>query len=182
MSAEGAKAWYYANKDRAHLASRAWAEAHPERRKEISRKSALKRYYENLEKKREEARLRARTPEVRLRRAEQRRERLASDPVFKLVERYRTRVWRALKRGTQKANDTEGLLGCSFAALKVYLENQFLSGMTWENYGDGWHVDHKRPCASFNLVDPEQQKKCFHHTNLQPLWARDNILKGAKIV
>jgi HNH endonuclease. len=53
--------------------------------------------------------------------------------------------------------------------------------MSWDNYGrDGWHIDHIRPCASFDLTDPEQQRQCFHYTNLQPLWAADNIRKGAK--
>jgi len=52
--------------------------------------------------------------------------------------------------------------------------------MTWSNYGKGWHIDHIKPCASFDLSNPEQQKICFHYTNLQPLWAIDNIKKGAK--
>ena len=60
-----------------------------------------------------------------------------------------------------------------------YIEAQFKPGMTWERYGE-WHVDHIRPCASFDLTDPKQQKICFHYSNLQPLWAADNIKKGAK--
>ena len=63
------------------------------------------------------------------------------------------------------------------AELKAYLELQFTDGMTWENRGN-WHIDHIRPCASFDLTDPEQQKQCFHYTNLQPLWAADNLAKS----
>jgi hypothetical protein len=64
--------------------------------------------------------------------------------------------------------------------LRQHLEAQFTDGMSWDNYGrDGWHIDHIRPCASFDLTDPEQQRQCFHYTNLQPLWAADNIRKGA---
>ena len=52
--------------------------------------------------------------------------------------------------------------------------------MTWENHTPtGWHVDHIIPCAAFDLSKPEEQRKCFHYTNLQPLWAIDNIRKGA---
>ncbi len=55
--------------------------------------------------------------------------------------------------------------------------------MTWNNYGyDGWHLDHVIPCSSFNLTAVEQQKKCFHYTNLQPLWAHENYSKGIKII
>lgn len=71
------------------------------------------------------------------------------------------------------------LLGCSVEALKSHLEKLFTSGMSWTNYGK-WHIDHKRPCDSFDLSDPLQQKVCFHYTNLQPLWAFDNLSKGAK--
>jgi hypothetical protein len=85
-----------------------------------------------------------------------------------------------LKRSdTQKTDSTIQLAGCTIQQLKSFLEAEFEEGMTWDNYGE-WHVDHIRPCASFNLEDPEEQKKCFHWTNLQPLWARDNIRKGDK--
>ena len=60
-----------------------------------------------------------------------------------------------------------------------HIEKQFKPGMTWERYGE-WHVDHIRPCASFDLTDPEQQTICFNYENLQPLWAIDNMKKGAK--
>ena len=72
------------------------------------------------------------------------------------------------------------MLGCSIEFFMEYIEKQFKSGMTWQNYG-AWHVDHVRPCASFDLTDHEQQKICFHYSNLQPLWAVDNLKKGAKI-
>ena len=62
-----------------------------------------------------------------------------------------------------------------------HLEKQFQSGMTRENHGK-WHIDHIIPCTAFDLTDPEQQKKCFHYTNLQPLWAIDNMKKSNKII
>jgi desulfoferrodoxin (superoxide reductase-like protein) len=63
------------------------------------------------------------------------------------------------------------------------LEKQFKLGMNWDNYGrSGWHIDHIKPCASFDLTKKEEQLKCFHYTNLQPLWARENLIKSDKIL
>lgn len=85
----------------------------------------------------------------------------------------------------KKAYSMKILIGCTPACLVKYLESLWLPGMTWENHGIWrigepmtWHIDHIKPCASFDLTDPEQQRACFHHTNLQPLWAIDNIRKG----
>ena len=101
------------------------------------------------------------------------------DPNYKLIKNMRTRIWFALKR-KYKSKSTIKLLGCSIEECWQHLESKFQPGMTKENYGQ-WHVDHIRPCVSFNLTDPEQQKICFHYTNLQPLWAADNIRKKDKI-
>ena len=111
-----------------------------------------------------------------------RRIRLAEDPLFRLIHNMRTRVNHAIKANSgEKAEKTMELLGCSVQHVRDHLESQFTEGMTWETQGE-WHVDHIRPCASFDLEDPEEQKKCFHWTNLQPLWALDNLRKGAKFV
>ena len=75
------------------------------------------------------------------------------------------------------------LIGCSAIELKEHIEKRFKDGMNWDAYLRSLiHIDHIRPCASFDLSDPEQQKACFHYTNLQPLWAKDNLKKGAKII
>jgi hypothetical protein len=74
-----------------------------------------------------------------------------------------------------------GLIGCSVPQLRKHLEAQFTEGMTWDNHGE-WHIDHIKPCASFDLTDAEQQLECFNYTNLQPLWASDNLSKGAKVL
>ena len=113
---------------------------------------------------------------------EYRRRRLASDPTFKLLARLRGRLGDALRAtGARKSARTLALLGCDVPMLKQWLAAKFSTGMTWENYGK-WHVDHIIPCASFDLTDPEQQRRCFHYTNLQPLWAVDNHRKGAKLL
>lgn len=105
------------------------------------------------------------------------RKRRANDQSFRLVDNLRRRMRLALN-GKKKSNKSFDLIGCTPEFLKEHLESKFESGMTWDNYGlHGWHVDHIRPCASFDLSDPEQQKVCFHYSNLQPLWAKDNLNK-----
>ena len=69
------------------------------------------------------------------------------------------------------------LLGCSIKEVRIHLESQFIGEMSWENAGE-WHIDHRRPCASFDLTNPDDQKMCFHYSNLQPLWASDNMSKS----
>lgn len=99
------------------------------------------------------------------------------DPTLVIL---RARVRLALKHNKKSASITR-LLGCSIAKLRTHLESQFLPGMTWENHTlQGWHIDHRAPCAAFDLRQPEQQRACFHYTNLQPLWAFDNLSKGSR--
>jgi DNA gyrase/topoisomerase IV subunit A len=97
---------------------------------------------------------------------------------FRILHCLRKRVWEVLK-GYNKSAHTMELVGCSIEQLKNHLEKQFSKGMSWDNYGK-WHVDHVRPCASFDVSIPEQQKLCFNYTNLQPLWAVDNLIKSDK--
>lgn len=116
-------------------------------------------------------------------------ERRKHQPRVIIKKNLSKRTRSALKaQGLNKNFRTVDMLGCSPAELKQYLEERFEPGMSWENYGNPngdhtncWHIDHLMPCASFNLTDPEEQKKCFHYTNLFPRWGLDNIRKGAKI-
>ena len=117
---------------------------------------------------------------IRKTRREYEKNRLKTDPIFKII-RYQRRRMRAALKGEFKCKSTIELLGCSAEECWNHLEQQFKPGMTRDNYGL-WHVDHIIPCASFDdLSDTKQQKKCFHYTNLQPLWAIDNMKKGAKL-
>lgn len=98
----------------------------------------------------------------------------------KLSELLRTRLYMALKaQGLQKNNSTMELVGCSKEELIQHLESQFKDGMCWQNWSlNGWHIDHIRPVSSFDLSDPAQVKECFHFSNLQPLWAIENLQKS----
>lgn len=127
-------------------------------------------------------RRRADDPEYAAKLRKDRREadklRRAHDPGFDMMLRLRKRLRRVLC-GERKAASALRLVGCSHDALRSHIESKFLPGMTWENRRM-WHIDHIRPCASFDLSRPSEQAACFHYANLQPLWAKDNLAKGAK--
>jgi hypothetical protein len=103
-----------------------------------------------------------------------------SNPQFRIAHSCRVRIRKMVRfHGGSKSASFAQLVGCTVPDLMDHLAGLFTDGMTWENHGE-WHIDHIRPCASFDLTDPEQQRQCFHYTNLQPLWAVDNILKSDK--
>jgi len=108
------------------------------------------------------------------------KERRKIDPGFRIRSNLSRRINQSLRFcGSKKSKKTIELLGCSIAELKNYLELKFEDGMSWNNYGkNGWHIDHIIPCVYFNLSTLEDQKKCFHYTNLQPLWEKDNFNKN----
>lgn len=131
-------------------------------------KSRKKHYHENKDKIRDKLNKKS-------------RERTKNDIQYKVSRNIRSRIRAAITKGFKKGRCIE-LLGCTIPELKSYLEARFLPTMTWENYGTLWHIDHIIPCASYNLVDPEQQKKCFHYTNLQPLFAKTTIIEGVTYI
>lgn len=99
------------------------------------------------------------------------------------VMRNIRRVFYRFVKKTKKLSHARDFIGCTKEELLKYLESKFSEGMSWENYGrKGWHIDHIIPCSFFDLTDTEQQKKCFHYTNLQPLWWDDNLRKSNKLV
>jgi hypothetical protein len=101
-----------------------------------------------------------------------------TDIGYRLATVLRSRLNKLL-RGKVKIGSHVKDLGCSLKELRTYLESKFSSGMSWENYGmHGWHVDHILPLSSFDLTRPEELKLAVHYTNLQPLWAIDNLKKG----
>ena len=103
-----------------------------------------------------------------------------TDVNYRITVLLRGRLRLALN-GICKSKSTLKLLGCSLEYFKTYYEDKFQDGMNWDKVMSGEiHIDHIKPCASFDLSKPSHQRKCFHYTNLQPLWAIDNMKKGAR--
>ena len=106
------------------------------------------------------------------------RTRYKNDVLYRLARLLRNRFRMALKNSA-KTSSALLYLGCSMEELREHLQKQFKPRMSWKNYGK-WHIDHIRPLSSFDLSKKEECEKALHYTNLQPLWAIDNMKKGAK--
>jgi hypothetical protein len=104
---------------------------------------------------------------------------MKTNPLFRLQKNLRRRLRKICKH---KGDTTMGLVHCSSDHLRTYLEAQFQPGMAWDNYGSAWEIDHMMPCCSFDLEQTKEQYKCYHYTNMQPLFKRQNLSKGKKIV
>ena len=105
-----------------------------------------------------------------------------TDIQYRLKSSLRSRLRMAIK-GDLKSGSAVRDLGCSISEFKLYIESKFQPGMSWDNWGQyGWHIDHIKPIASFNLTDRQQFLEVCHYTNLQPLWWQDNLVKSDKII
>ena len=156
------KQWYSKNKDKAYEMNKAYRERNID-----WYRSYNKQYYEeNAERMKENSK-------------KSLYRRIENDVGFKILQRLRKRMYDAVKGNVKSARTIE-LIGCSTDKLRQHLEKQFTGGMSWENYGE-WHVDHIIPCANFDFTKESDQRECFHYTNLQPLWAIDNIRKSNKM-
>ena len=100
------------------------------------------------------------------------------NPAYRIIESFRTRLWMVAKG---KSARTMNLVGCSLADFRSHIEKHFKHGMTWDNYGTHWHVDHTIPVSSFDHNNPKQLKQCWHWTNLRPMTATSNLRKGSRI-
>lgn len=105
-----------------------------------------------------------------------------TEPAFRVRSALHTRLKQVLtESGVRKSLFMKNIIGCSHKELLTHLEGTWAVGMSWSNYGWGdgkWVIDHVIPCAAFDLTDVEQQKKCFHHTNLKAMWWRENARKN----
>lgn len=129
---------------------------------------------ENLDKEKYQKRSQQLTINARKRR---------KDPLVKIKESVRTRLYNGLKRyQIKKSNSTVDYLGCDMKSYHSFLEQQFDSNMSWDNYGIYWEIDHIKPIDSFDLSNPQQLYECFHYLNTRPLNITLNKIKSNKIV
>lgn len=144
--------------------------ADPEKRRRINRESRA----------RKKAGIRRKLPqsweENKVKKREYARKRYHTNENYRIRTRLRNRLYKAL-RGNKKSKKTMELVGMPIHEFKQYIEAQFVEGMTWNNID----IDHILPCASFDMTNKEEQQKCFHYTNLQPMFRPENQSKGAKI-
>ena len=173
ISAEKAK-FYQENKERILEKRRVYREEHGDR----IRQRARELYTPERAAKRKAYKQR---PDVKERQRvvfnEWRKENYQNNIQYKLAYRLRGRMRDAVK-GNYKSGSAVDDLGCTIEEFKVYIENQFQEGMTWDNWTtDGWHIDHKKQLSNFDLTDREQFKEAAHYTNLQPLWWWENLEK-----
>jgi len=184
-----AKRYYRLNKAKINARSTAWRKSNPDAYKAICRRNEAKRKQRRLlEKKldrqnnpqkyrRIDKQIYARIRDKVLARLKQ----FNATPEGKLTTLLRNTCRRVAKLGNTKHPKKKDILGAPIEVVRAHIESQFLPGMTWENHGlRGWHIDHKRPLASFDLTQPDQLRAAGHYTNLAPMWAYDNWSKGAK--
>ena len=180
------KKYYLANKEKWKQYGKKYSK---EQRKEFNRISYLKNKKNILKKNKEYRESRRKkileyykkynaTPDRKQQRKKWAKQQRKINPNFRIRADIARRMLLALK-GKNKSKKTIELLGCTIEELWQHLESKFKLGMTRKNHGE-WHIDHIKPCASFDLTRVEQQVICFRYTNLQPLWAKDNQEKGAK--
>jgi hypothetical protein len=134
----------------------------------------------------EELKAKSRTPERRKKILERHYKRKLVDTEYRVIRTLRSRLASAVKIYKQKGiffkkGKTLDLLGCSMEYFIQHIENQFKPDMTWNNHGmqkynteRKWNIDHIKAVDKFDLTDVEQQKECFHWSNMQPLWQEEN--------
>lgn len=170
------KKWSESNKDKVINSSKKYLLNNPEKRKE-----SVKIYYlKNKEKIKDYNKKWVNNNPSYMTEYVKKRKKIDSE--YKLWVNIRTRISNYLKlKNIAKNNSTYNLVGLLPNELKIHLEKKFTNGMTWKNYGFyGWHIDHIIPLSSAK-TEEEIYKLC-HYTNLQPLWAVDNLKKGCKIL
>ena len=153
-------------------------------------KKNIKEYHKEYDKEYREKnkeQLKEKNKEHREEINKRRRNRRKTDPAYRILCNLRTRIGHALEaQNASKNKRSLEYFNCTGQDFRHYIERLFTDGMNWDNQGKkadderGWELDHRRPCASFDFTDEEQIHMCFHYTNYQPLWSKDNRTKTDK--
>ncbi len=183
---KNSKIWQQNNKEKRKIIKKKWIDKNPDYHKLYRDQYYVdnpnynkEQYWKNPEKRRQDSKeFRKNNPKHN---QIYQKERCKNDINFRLTRNLRCRMKYALKNNI-KTEKTIKLLNCNIKFFKAYLELKFLPTMTWENYGEYWHIDHIKPCNSFDLSKEEEQQKCFHYTNLQPLFALTQIIDGIEYI
>jgi hypothetical protein len=171
----------YIENNKEKIKKRVNSEQYKKRRKEYHQSAKFKKYCQSDAFKKTQKKYKESEKGIAFRKRYV-KERKIKDIKFFLSLRLRKRLNMAIRNMAKKGSAVKDL-GCSIKDLKIYLENKFDKKMTWENYGlYGWHIDHIKPLSSFDLTDREQFLQACHYTNLQPLWAIENLIKSNKIL
>lgn len=184
---------YASDPEKARAQNKEWRIANPDKNLAIrkasyqQRKKWMSEKYKNDSKYREKIKARVQkyrddplTKDARRKTRQMATKKQKSNPKYRLACNLRRRLSFVLN-GKRKEANTFDLVGCSRSDFLRHIESLFQENMTWENYGvKGWVMDHIIPCCSFDLLLEEEQRKCFHYTNIRPLWYKDNAAKGAE--
>ena len=159
------KIWRENNKEYVKTKHKEWRK---ENGKEADKRQWQKRKYDEVYKKKHNEYIRKWCKNKR-----------KTDVNYKVIQNCRRRIREILTNsGLKKDKSTLKYTGCTLKQLIYHLEKQFQDGMTWENYGKRWHIDHIIPCTAFDMKRELQKRICFYYKNLQPLWSCENIKKS----
>lgn len=163
-SASKTKEWQQANRESANRIARKWQKSHPEQKK-----SSVKKW---MQEHPEAAKAMQKRAHAKHRKSIK----------VRISESVSNKIWFSL-RETKARRGWQGLVGYTIDELKAHLEKQFKPGMSWDNYGSCWHIDHIAPRAAFNFSTPEDIdfKRCWALSNLRPLEAEKNWKKGSRL-
>jgi hypothetical protein len=196
------KEWYETNRDKIKVQTKAWREVNKDKRKAYAKANkdkifSYKKAWREDNKDKIKVRIKAwrevNKDKIKVQTknyCETNKDKIKiytnnkfkTDIQYKLGKNLRSRLRNAIQ-GNYKVGSAVKDLGCTIDELKTYLESKFKLSMTWDNYGYyGWHIDHIKPLASFDLTNRQQLLEACHYTNLQPLWANENLTKSDKII
>jgi hypothetical protein len=170
--AEYQREWAAKNREKRRAANAAWVARNPEKRKQVADSYAKRAYAAGKTKQWDREKKRA-----------WEKKKWAEDAEFRMVKTLRLRLRQSLRKDSGARSSALILLGMELKEFRIYIQGQFQPGMSWKNWGFGgskWHLDHVQPIATFDLSSPEQVRQCFHWSNHQPLWQKDNFAKGAR--